>query len=89
LSNLSFISSSFKESDPQKIGFKSNILNELFAILPSCRESASEFLSKISKDAAVKDFREGYFNDEVAGYDNILDAKMVSYFAPFNNARHC
>ncbi|ANB14169.1 mismatch repair protein MSH3 [Sugiyamaella lignohabitans] len=72
------ISVAFSELNPEKVGFGSKVLNELFALLPKCREIVIQALSHISPAAAKEDRKEDFFkDDDFEEYENITDQKLL------------
>lgn len=60
----------------EKIDFKSDILNRLFGEFSKCAEDTTGFLSRINKEAALKNEKWEFFQNDL--YESIEDAKMVS-----------
>lgn len=74
---MSLLSQIYEETDATKVGFESSLLNNLFSVLPTVRNTVAKLLSQIAKDAAISEIKEDYFLETVDGFEEIEDQKVL------------
>jgi DNA mismatch repair protein MSH3 len=73
---LSRVASKFQPFEsPDKVGFKSNIINEAIASLPTIAEDVATFLSSFNHTEAANDNKFDLFKDDLK-YAEIEEQKM-------------
>lgn len=63
--------------NPSEAGFRSEELNRAVSSLPLIRKDVEEFLNVFNHQAAAKDDKYNFFNDEMGDYDDIASYKCL------------